>query len=408
MADLVAAEASREGAVTGKTHEDQARAWRRWNEWIESIGIIDDIYLDSFTKHQRVKLIGAFAMAMREGRFSGQAYDKLAAGTVQSTISYVAQTFRERGRPNPTKDEDGELGRLLSRQYRAFKNDDPPPVQQKAIPACVLRELAKMVMTDSQKAISQLATGAFFFACRSCEYLKVPQAEKRRTDILRLRNIRFFRNGRRMELNSPFLEYADCVSITFDWQKKDERQDTVTQMHSKDLILCPVRQWAAIVRRILGYPGAALETPVSAIWRHDRIEHITSAEMTQALRSAVISIGEEVLGINASDVGTHSIRSGAAMAMYLGECPVYTIMMIGRWSSDAFLRYIRKQVEQFSHNVSSRMLRFEMHRHIPDMAPRISHLDPRQRNHPDNAETRRNVGGNSARRVQLPSFSLFN
>ena len=130
--------------------------------------------------------------------------------------------------------------------------------------------------------------------------------------------------------------------------------------------------------------------------------------MTQALRSAVTSIGEEVVGINASDVGTHSIRSGAAMAMYSGECPVYTIMMIGRWSSDAFLRYIRKQVEQFSHNVSSRMLRFEMHRHIPDMAPRIFHLDPRQRNHPDNAETRRNVGGNSARRVLLPTFSLFN
>ena len=34
------------------------------------------------------------------------------------------------------------------------------------------------------------------------------------------------------------------------------------------------------------------------------------------------------------------------MAMYLGDCPVYSIMMIGRWSSDAFLRYIRKQVEQ--------------------------------------------------------------
>ena len=26
------------------------------------------------------------------------------------------------------------------------------------------------------------------------------------------------------------------------------------------------------------------------------------------------------------------------MAMYLDEVPVYTIMMIGRWSSDAFLK----------------------------------------------------------------------
>ena len=71
------------------------------------------------------------------------------------------------------------------------------------------------------------------------------------------------------------------------------------------------------------------------------------------------------------------------MAMYLGEFPVYTIMMIGRWSSDAFLRYIRKQVEQFSHNVLSRMLKFEMHKHLPGVEPRISHMDPRQRNHRD-------------------------
>ena len=96
------------------------------------------------------------------------------------------------------------------------------------------------------------------------------------------------------------------------------------------------------------------------------------------------------------------------MQMFLGECQVYGIMMIGRWSSDAFLRYIRKQVEQFSHNVSQRMLRVISHRHIPDIEPRVSHLDPRQRNHPDNAETRRNVGGNSSRRAQLPAMSLFN
>ena len=184
--------------------------------------------------------------------------------------------------------------------------------------------------------------------------------------------------------------------------------DTVTQMASRDATMCPVRQEAALVRRIRGYPGATDDTPVSAVWRNDRIEHITSNEMVEALRAAVISIGEDQLGIQACDVGTHSIRSAAAMAMYLGECPVYTIMMIGRWSSDAFLRYIRKQVEQFSHNVSSRMLKFEMHNHLPGVEPRISHMDPRQRNHKDNAETRRNVGGDLSRRVQLPSFLLFN
>jgi hypothetical protein len=76
------------------------------------------------------------------------------------------------------------------------------------------------------------------------------------------------------------------------------------------------------------------------------IEHVTSAQVVNALRDVVGAIGEARLGIAKHELGTHLLRSGAAMAMYLGECPVYTIMLIGRWSSNAFLRYIRKQVMQ--------------------------------------------------------------
>ena len=101
--------------------------------------------------------------------------------------------------------------------------------------------------------------------------------------------------------------------------------------------------------------------------------------MIQALQAAVDSIGEDTLGFKKEDIGTHSIRSGAAMAMYLGDCPVFSIMMIGRWSSDAFLKYIRKQVEQFSHNISKRMIQNQFFRHIPDVQP-VSRLDPRQQN----------------------------
>ena len=319
-------------------------------------------------------------MALRQARFSGPAYDTLVESTVRSSISFVAQTFREYDRPNPTKDEDGELGRLLSRQYRSFRNKDPSPSQQKALPICVLVELSNMTFTETQISICQLATGGFFFAMRSCEYLLVPQAEKRRTDIVRLRNIRFFKLGVEISHTNPDLTSADSVSITFEWQKKDERMDTVTHLSTDHPNLSPPKQWALIVQRIRSYPGATDDTPVSAVWRNSRIEHISSKEMVQALQAAVESVGEDKLGIKKEDVGTHSIRSGAAMAMYLGECPVFTIMMIGRWSSDAFLRYIRKQVEQFSHSISKRMIKNQFFRHIPDV-PRVSRLDSRHQTH---------------------------
>ena len=95
--------------------------------------------------------------------------------------------------------------------------------------------------------------------------------------------------------------------------------------------------------------------------------------------------------------------------MYLGECPVvFMIMLIGRWSSDAFLRYIRKQVMEFSQNVAKRMLSCQNFRHIPDIHMRVQQDDPRIRNHPDNAKMRRHVGSDSHHRIRLPPFLRFN
>jgi hypothetical protein len=47
------------------------------------------------------------------------------------------------------------------------------------------------------------------------------------------------------------------------------------------------------------------------------------------------------------------------MAMYLAGIPVFTIMLLERWSSDAFLRYIRKQITEFSSGVSQKMITHE-------------------------------------------------
>ena len=75
-------------------------------------------------------------------------------------------------------------------------------------------------------------------------------------------------------------------------------------MASRDITLCGMRQWAAVVRRIWGYPGATEDTPVSAVWRLGKMDHITSKEMTAALRVAVFLIGEDILGIKAKEIGT--------------------------------------------------------------------------------------------------------
>jgi hypothetical protein len=65
------------------------------------------------------------------------------------------------------------------------------------------------------------------------------------------------------------------------------------------------------------------------------------------------------------------------------------------------------QIEQFSHDVSSNMIENMCYRYIPAPTESTTDRDPRQRNNPNNAETRRNVGGNATRQARLPAFSQF-
>jgi hypothetical protein len=98
------------------------------------------------------------------------------------------------------------------------------------------------------------------------------------------------------------------------------------------------------------------ETPVSAVWVRNQLLHVTSKIVESALRNGVVAIGKAKLCIHCHEVGTHSIRAGATMAMYLGGVPVFPIMLIGFWSSTAFMNYIQKQIEEFTFNVSTSML----------------------------------------------------
>jgi hypothetical protein len=132
----------------------------------------------------------------------------------------------------------------------------------------------------------------------------------------------------------------------------------------KQLCLCPVKIWASIIRRILSYKRANKNSPVSLLKHKSKIINITGEMIDDLCRDGVVTIGETKLGIRRSEIGTRSIRSGAAMAMYLAGVPVFLIMLIGRWSSTAFLKYIRKQVQEFSQGISSKVIEVQTFKHV--------------------------------------------
>jgi hypothetical protein len=172
---------------------------------------------------------------------------------------------------------------------------------------------------------------------RSCEYLKVQGPRK--TKLLMIKNIRFFQGNSQVPHSDSALSSADCVSITFEFQKCDKKNDTITQHRSGDCLLCPVQIWAKIVTRIRSYANSSPSDTVNTYHFPDnnKIHFFSGTELLKHLRFAVTSIGPDSLGFTSKQIGLHSTRSGAAMAMYLAHVPVFTIMLLGRWSSDAFL-----------------------------------------------------------------------
>ena len=106
----------------------------------------------------------------------------------------------------------------------------------------VLRKMYMIASSHNELVLSQLCIGAIFFAMRSCEYLVTAHTENsKRTRILRLRNIKFKRNGILLTLDSPFLALSGMVVITFEYQKNNRRDKAVHMFKTNDDILCPVK-----------------------------------------------------------------------------------------------------------------------------------------------------------------------
>ncbi len=103
----------------------------------------------------------------------------------------------------------------------------------------MLDKLAKRQVTELDIALAQLTIWAAFFACPSCEYSTILRREEKRTKLLCLQGIRFFRDGHLISVPSADLKSADSVAITFEMQKNDMKYNTVIHGQTEDSVLCP-------------------------------------------------------------------------------------------------------------------------------------------------------------------------
>jgi len=307
---------------------------------------------------RKATILASFADGVRQGDF-GRGY-RITAQSVDRAIRAVGQTFELACRPNPTKVDGGrerifQLRRLMS----SYRREDPAPKPQLAVPVSVVEHMQRLASavghSTRTSVVADLATIAFFFLLRVGEYT-MPAANRRtRTVQFRVQDVKFYRNGRIIPNTSSLqdLMAADGVALCIDNQKNGTRGETVYQHSLPGRLICPKN---ALARRVVAVMQATHDesSPIS-LFGGGHSDHVTSAMVRSVVRRSVSALQLHRQGIKASDVGSHSLRAGGAMAMKLNGCDLVTIMKSGRWTSLTFLTYIHNQIAHLGANITHRM-----------------------------------------------------
>ena len=348
-------------------------------------------YLTSLSDQQRSLHVKSFLSCYRVSRWSqsgkllGLRKNPVVSGTVREAASHLAASFRVHQHDSPLHiPGSSNLQPSIKGLLTAYSNVDPAPNRQKAITPKLLRAMHKLsgarttVLRDTPFAVvTELATFAFFFAMRSCEFTTT--AKPGRTKLADLDCIIFRdRSNRIIPHSSPLLESSFRVTVTFSRQKSKLRNEKRTHKQSGDPVLCPVRTSAYLIKRILAtVPGACGTTTINTMFLDGEAFRLKASYLLDQIRSScTLGGGTETFGFDASEIGTKSLRSGAAMALFLMNYSTARIMILGRWSSDAFLVYIRPQVLEWTNNMSNDMIHNNSFFDATD-APQANKDDPR-------------------------------
>ena len=237
-----------------------------------------------------------------------------------------------------------------------------------------MQEEAK-ASNETTKHTVDLIEGSYFFAMRGGEIAKT------RTPLLttriRLKDVTF-RDRNRLILphDHPNLHReATRVTIRFQTQKNGEKDEKRSQKKT-NLQLCPVVVWVRIVRtvrrRVWNFTP---DTPVCSTitTRTGTRMEITLEAMVDAMRKFCVKLSlKKSYGFEPHELGARSIRTGAAMALFMRHKDPTTTKILGRWKSDAFMEYIRPQVLEMTDDLATAMVFLEPMTDLSDTVRRTT------------------------------------
>jgi hypothetical protein len=252
----------------------------------------------------------------------------------------------------------GQIDFRLQRQFRSYEKSDPPPHRDKPVPIQLVKQALQVAHrtvagSPENQAIADMICIAFFFLLRPGEYTcgtgNTPFRLKDATLYIGTQQL----NSRRAspeDFNS-----VTSVSLTFTTQKNGVKGETISHALSGDTLVCPCR---AIVRRVqhLVQHRQPPTTPLCTYIQRNNPNLITAGQIRDTLRRTLRLIGPNTLGIQPNDINARSLRAGGATALLCANIDQNTIQLLGRWKSDAMMRYLHVAATPHTHQYARAMM----------------------------------------------------
>jgi hypothetical protein len=200
----------------------------------------------------------------------------------------------------------------------------------------------------------------FFWLLRPSEYLDTHHAG--RTEAFRLCDVTFHIHDRQIPATEFSLNDETEIlaitraTLTFSDQKNAVRGEQISHASTDDPFFCPCKALARLCRHIRAHstdPHARLYSYWDGLGNP---RTATTALITNALRHAARDL-VSTTGIDPNLLSACSLRPGGATALLCANVDADVIQLLGRWKSDAMLRYLRVAAHANYTNYAQHMLR---------------------------------------------------
>ena len=324
--------------VVAKRANSATGHWRLWVEFCTEHNV------DPWFKQGEdpIPYLQVFALRYRDGRIAPRG-KPVRSGTVSDALRSIGQAFQRMGAPDPRFNEFGATDYRLKAQLRKYNKEDPPAQRVKPIPMSVVKHLiwiASLTNGAVMACTCDMIAIAFFFLMRPGEYTWQPT-----NTPFKLQDVKLFEGQTvidPMTATEAQLNRADAVSLTFTTQKNGVKGEVISHGLSGHPTCCPVK---TIVRRIkyLRSENFPADTPLCTCKDNGGSRtYIQAKSISVALKMAIQHLDPDGsrLGIKPEEVDSRSLRAGGATALLVAGVGFDTIQLLGRWKSDAMIRYL--------------------------------------------------------------------